>query len=106
MLSCKVIQKNRNFSYYAGISVTSNEQQLTNIGTYRRKFVLLLAKAGKIYPALNVLTLPNSTDIPKDVMTKTFFKGEFCTLHCISQTEMVAMSSQTMQPDRYAYNKF
>ncbi len=77
MLSCKVTQKNRNFNYYyGGVSVTSNEQRLTNIGNYRKKFVLLLAKAGKIYQALNVLMLPISTDISKDVMTKTVFKGE------------------------------
>lgn len=80
MLSCKVMQKNRNLYYYGGVSLTSSEQQLTNIATYRKKFVLLLAKAGKISQALNVLTLPISTDIPKDVMTKTAFKGEWCTV--------------------------
>lgn len=43
---------------------------------YRRKCVLLLAKTGKINQALNVLTLPISTDITKDVMTRTVLKGQ------------------------------
>ena len=47
-----------------------------NMNQYRKKFVLLLAKTGKINQALNVLTLPVSTDISKDVMTNTVLKGE------------------------------
>lgn len=43
---------------------------------YRRKFVLLLAKTGKINQALNVLTLPVSTDITKSVITNTVLKGQ------------------------------
>ena len=76
LLSCKVTQKNRNLSYYHGVSVTATDQRLTNMSQYRKKFVLLLAKTGKINQALNVLTLPISTDITKDVMTNTVLKGQ------------------------------
>ena len=76
LLSCKVTQKNRNFSYYHGVSVTATDQRLTNMSQYRRKCVLLLAKTGKINQALNVLTLPISTDITRDVMTRTVLKGQ------------------------------
>ena len=76
LLSCKVTQKNRNFSYYHGVSVTATDQRLTNMSQYRRKCVLLLAKTGKINQALNVLTLPISTDITRDVMTRTVIKGQ------------------------------
>lgn len=47
-----------------------------NMNQYRRKFVLLLAKTGKINQALNVLTLPVSTDITKDAITNTVLKGQ------------------------------
>ena len=70
------MQKNRNFSYYHGVSVTAADQRLMNMSQYRRKFVLLLAKTGKVNQALNVLTLPVSTDITKDVMTNTVLKGQ------------------------------
>ena len=76
LLSCKVIQKNRNFSYYQGVSVTATDQRLIDTNQYRRKFVLLLAKTGKINQALNVLTLPVSTDLTKDVTTNTVLKGQ------------------------------
>ena len=47
-----------------------------NMNQYRRKFVLLLARTGKINQALNVLALPVSADIPKDVITSTVLKGQ------------------------------
>ena len=55
----------------------SEHKLLTNISVYRHKLVLLLAKTGKIEQAMNVITLPGSVELDRDVLTKTKPKGEF-----------------------------
>lgn len=72
MLGCKVTQKNRNFPMLNSTS----QQQLTNITIYRHKFILLLAKTGKIDQALNVSTVPGTVNLDKDVLTNTTPKGQ------------------------------
>ena len=72
MLGCKVTQRNRNFA----MPFSTGEQRLTNIANYRHKFILLLAKTGKIDQALIVITAPGEGNLDKDVLTNTTPKGQ------------------------------
>jgi len=69
MLGCKVSQ--RSFSYGMNSSV---ERRLANISQYRNKFIVLLAKAGKTDQAFHVITVPNSVELDKDILTNTSSK--------------------------------
>ena len=88
MLSCKTLEKSRSAPYYGfeGAVPSTTEKCLANITHYKKKFVLLLAKAGKVEQALNVLNFPVSEDIPASILTNTGFKGQlYCEsayLHC------------------------
>ena len=73
MLSCKIHESPKKTSFFQSgygptVTVTSSktkDQRLINIIDYRRKFVLLLAKVGKIDQALNVLKLPTFAKVSK-----------------------------------------
>ena len=79
MLSCKTLEKNHSASYYGfgGAVPSTTEKCVANITHYKKKFVLLLAKAGKVEQALNVLNFPVSGDIPASILSNTGFKGQF-----------------------------
>ncbi|CAH3112617.1 unnamed protein product [Pocillopora meandrina] len=76
MLSCKTLEKNHSASYYGfgGAVPSTTEKCVANITHYKKKFVLLLAKAGKVEQALNVLNFPVSGDIPASILSNTGFK--------------------------------
>ena len=76
MLGCKVTTKNGGFGYYTNTSSASSEQKVANISSYRHKLILFLVKAGKTDQALNVITLPQTAELPKDVLTNTTPKGQ------------------------------
>ena len=83
MLSCKTLEKSRIAPYYGfGDALPSTtEKCLANITHYKKKFVLLLAQAGKVEQALSVLNFPVAEDIPASILTNTGFKGQ---LYCES----------------------
>ncbi|KAJ7335953.1 hypothetical protein OS493_013316 [Desmophyllum pertusum] len=81
MLSCKIHESPKKTSFFQSgygptVTVTSSKtkyQRLINIIDYRRKFVLLLAKVGKIDQALNVLKLPTFAKVSKDAKANVNF---------------------------------
>ncbi|XP_022792421.1 uncharacterized protein LOC111331554 [Stylophora pistillata] len=76
MIGCKTLEKSRIASFYnfgSTVPLTA-EKFLANITHYKRKFVLLLAKAGKMEQALHLLNLPASVNISASILTETGFK--------------------------------
>lgn len=53
------------------------QRRLVGIACYRHKFVLLLAKAGKIDQVMNVISIPRSVELDQGVLTNTKPKGQF-----------------------------
>ncbi|XP_068758708.1 uncharacterized protein [Montipora capricornis] len=103
MLGCKVIRKN---SASFGMLSQSEHKLLTNISVYRHKLVLLLAKTGKIEQAMNVITLPGSEELDRDVLTKTKPKEtginvnySQCALGSISSADMKELLTVIVRED-------
>ena len=66
-------------------SEQQQQRQLVGIASYRHKFVLLLAKAGKIDQVMNVISTARSVELDKGVLTNTKPKGQFsCTFFALS----------------------